>query len=316
MTNSSNQTSSTNDFCDEIDEIMKHEQEDDISLDNPLSVNPLDLDLDSISDLLENPQSSSNFTNTLNLNNISPTTLQNTNTNLPTITRTTSLGIGPKFTVLSLNHNQFPQIMQSNNSHLPSYIQSQDNSTLNTSRPFDLSNNTNGSLDVKRFRSASMNDGPSLLQQHHNKLGKFPHSLSNLISFCFSLSLDTQFFDPYRFKSTNYINPPPYQGKPASPLDTSANQAWAFAGPPRPASNSFSEIENQQQQIRLNNSSNVVYRNPTRFLNNHSYPQQTLFSIHQSSNENLDLSRKRPLSLADYPVEEIKGIIIFFYLLF
>lgn len=151
---------------------MKHGQEDVISLDNPLSVNPLDLDLDSISDLLENPQSSSSttssFTQSLNLNDLSPTLNKNSQPT-PTTSAYSSLSISPKFTVLSLNHNHFQQFMQSNNTHLPPYIQQQDNS-----RTFELQSNTNGQSDVKRFRSVSMNDGPSLQQQqHHNKLGIF-----------------------------------------------------------------------------------------------------------------------------------------------
>jgi hypothetical protein len=190
MTNSSNQTSSTNDFCDEIDEIMKHEHEDVISLDDSLSTTQLDLDLDSISDLLENPRSSSSTTTTssfnqsLNINDLSPT-INNTNNNSQSSTTTSaysSLGVSPKFTILSLNNNHFQQFIQSNNSHLPPYVQQQDNSVLGALRPFELQSNIHGPLDVKRFRSASMNDGPSL-QQEQNKLGIFFNVLRIKINF-------------------------------------------------------------------------------------------------------------------------------------
>jgi hypothetical protein len=191
----SEQTSSTSDFCDEIDEIMKHEHEDVILRDESLSVPPLDLDLDSISDLLENPSSSSittttttsDFTQPLNINDLSPTsttfTVNNNNNNSRSTSTTpstySSLGISPKFTTLTINNNPFQQFVQSNNVHLPPFVQQQqqDNSILGTSFPFALQSNTNGPSDVKRFRSASMNDGPSS-QQQHNKLGTF---FSNLL---------------------------------------------------------------------------------------------------------------------------------------
>jgi len=180
MTDWSDPVSTTNDFCDEIDEIMKHEHEDVMLLNDSLSGTPLDLDLDSISDLLENPPSSS--TEPLNITDLPSTsttfTLNNNSQSNTTTTSTSaysSLGISPKFTTLSINTNPFQQFIQSNNLHLPPYVQQQqqqqDNSVLGRSYPFEVQNNSNGQSDVKRFRSASMNDGPSL-QQHYNKLGK------------------------------------------------------------------------------------------------------------------------------------------------
>jgi hypothetical protein len=173
LTDCSNETTSTNDFCDEIDEIMKHEQEDVMSLNDSLPTTPVDLNLESMSDLLENPRSSStpNFTQSLNINDLSPTINNNSQSNpLPPITSAYS----PKLTILSLNNNHFQQFIQSNNSHLPLYVQQQDNSILGASRPFELQSNTNGQSDVKRFRSASMNDGSSLQQQQQqHKLGRF-----------------------------------------------------------------------------------------------------------------------------------------------
>ena len=181
MADWSNQTSSTNDFCDEIDEIMKHEHEDVILLDDSLSATPLDLDLDSISDLLENPPSSStssSFSQPLNITDLPSTFTINNNNNSQSNTTTTSayssLGISPKFTTLSINNNPFQQFLQSNNLHVLPYIQpqQQDNTILGRSYPFELQSNTNGPSDVKRFRSASMNDGPSS-QQQQTKLGIF-----------------------------------------------------------------------------------------------------------------------------------------------
>jgi hypothetical protein len=173
MKGQGNLTSSGNNFCDEIDEIMKHENEDVMSLDDSLSATPLDLDLDSISDLLENPRStSSSFTQPLNIHHHSPTFHHNrshSNTTTTTTSAYSSLGTSPKFTGSSLNNNQF---MQSNHSHPSAYIQRQDNSVFGASHSFDLRSNTNGPSDVKRFRSASMNDGPSL-QYQQNKLGIF-----------------------------------------------------------------------------------------------------------------------------------------------
>ena len=191
MTDWSEPTSSTNDFCDEIDEIMKHEHEDVMLLNDSLSGTPIDLDLDSISDLLENPPSTSatsTFTQPLNITDLpSPFTINNNNNSQSNTTATTSayssLGISPKFTTLSINTNPFQQFIQSTNLHLPPYVQQQqnqkkDNSILGRSYPFELQSNTNGQSDVKRFRSASMNDGPSL-QQQHNKLGNINFLSSN-----------------------------------------------------------------------------------------------------------------------------------------
>jgi hypothetical protein len=111
-----------------------------------------------------------------------------------------SLGISPQFTTLSIHqhHHPFsPTSQDSNNSstllqpfgqssllmnsknnlHPIPYLQSQqqqqqqqqqDSSVLGTSYPFELQINT-GPLDVKRFRSASMNEGAT--QQHQTKLG-------------------------------------------------------------------------------------------------------------------------------------------------
>lgn len=171
--------SSTNNFCNEIDEIMKHEHEDVIVLDDSLSIPPLDLDIDSISDLLENPSSSSmtsNLSQPLNINDLSSSTFGTTNSNsqsTPTSTSAySSLGISPKFTTLSLNHNPFQQYFQSNNLQIPTFTPQQDNSVLGTSYPQQLQSHTSTTPDVKRFRSASMNDGPSLHQQQI-KIGEY-----------------------------------------------------------------------------------------------------------------------------------------------
>ena len=113
-----------------------------------------------------------------------------------------SLGISPQFTTLSIHQHHHPfsstsqdstnsstriqpfgqsslLINSKNNLHPPPYVQSpqqqqqqqqqqQDSSVLGTSYPFELQMN-NGPLDVKRFRSASMNEGAT--QQQQTKLG-------------------------------------------------------------------------------------------------------------------------------------------------
>ncbi len=161
------QTSSTANFCDEIDEIMKHEPEDVGSLGESLSGTPLDLDLDSISELLENPRSTStNFIQSLTITDLSPT-LPSPNTT--TTSAYSSLGTSPKLPLL----NQFPSFLPSNNnnnSHLPPYVHQPDNSKFGASRPLEFQTNQ---LDVKRFRSASMNDGPSLYPQQQTKTSNF-----------------------------------------------------------------------------------------------------------------------------------------------
>lgn len=130
-----------------------------MSLDQSLSANSLDLDLDSLSDLLENPRSTSrNFTQSLTINDLSPTfttspILSNTTTNTSAYS---SLTTSPKLAFTNLNSNQL--------SSFPSYIQPRENFNFGPSRSLEFQ------TDVKRFRSASMNDGPSMYPQQ-NKQG-------------------------------------------------------------------------------------------------------------------------------------------------
>ena len=173
---------------------MKQEQDDDVSLNPPLSGAPLDLDLDSISDLLENPRSTSrNFIQTLTINDLSPTfptsihsnSLSNTTTNTSAYS---SQATSPKLTLSNLNSNQL--------SSLPSYVQQRETFNFIPSRSFDFQTDINGPLDVKRFRSASMNDGPSLYpQQHRQGMSDSSHSyLNNVLhspSICRSISFQT-----------------------------------------------------------------------------------------------------------------------------
>ena len=222
-------TTSNKDFYDEIDEIMKHEHEDVILLDEALSSGaPLELGLDSITDFLDTPATTltnpSSTISPMSPPTLTPTTIANTDYtqplniyNMPSTSCATfpnnnnnnnsqsnaasaysALGISPQFTTLSIHQRQHPfspptqdtnnsstmfssfgqipvTINSKNSLHPTSYIgsqqqQSQDSSVLGTSYPFELQVN-NGPLDVKRFRSASMNDGAT--QQHQqNKLGK------------------------------------------------------------------------------------------------------------------------------------------------
>jgi hypothetical protein len=392
------QPTSNNDLSDAIDEIMKHEHEDVILLDDALqSGASLELDLDSISDLLENPStapvnstsnvssmspSSSSSTATtdyntqpLNIYNMTPTKypVNNNNNNNNSQSNTTasaysSLGISPQFTTLSINQQHHPfsptsqdstnsstllqpfgrsslPINSKNNLHPPPYVQQQqqDSSILGTSYPFELQVNP-GPLDVKRFRSASMNEGAT---QQQTKLGKFSFYIFFVL---INFDLDPLLFDQYRFKSSAYINPPYYQSRTTSSTNTTgtttsstssistdvtSNTAWPFVGPPRPASNSFSEVLNQQQQLRMNNNLSASYggspsfysvlpRNQQEFMPNINFqPQQTtnctLYSLNQPTRDATSppppppstLTRKRP-SLVGFPVEEIKGNLKFF----
>ncbi|CAF0827445.1 unnamed protein product [Adineta steineri] len=369
------QPTSNKDLCDAIDAVMKPEHEDVILFDDPLSSGaPLDLDLDSISDLLENPSmtsgistsivspmspSSSSMTETndysqpLNIYDITPTTFStnnnnNNNNNSQSNTMTSgysSLGISPKFTTLSINqhHHPFsPPLQDSNNSstllqpflqqslnsknnlHPPPFLQQQqDNSSLGATFPFELQVN-NGPSDVKRFRSASMNEGATQYQQ---------------------AKIDPHIFDPYRNRSHTYVTPPYYQGKTSSltsttatttasstssiSTDVSSNSAWPFVDDPRPTSISFSEVLNQQQQqqqqqLRINNNLSTSYggslslyslqeqRNSTGFVPNINFQSQqptncTLYSLNQPTNGATPSSptRKRP-SLVGFSVDDIK----------
>ncbi|CAF1317369.1 unnamed protein product [Adineta ricciae] len=363
------QPTSNKELCDAIDEIMKPERED-ILVDDPLSSTaPLDLDLESFSDLLDNstnnvqvlspmsPATSAtthNYTQPLNIYDISTTSNSTfpVNNNNPinsqsnTTTGYSSLGISPKFTTLSLNqqHNPFSPPLQDptnssillqpfvqsslamnskNNLHPPPFVQTQqqDNSSLGASYPFELQVNS-GISDVKRFRSASMNEGATQHQQ---------------------AKLDPHGFDPYRLRSHTYVTPPYYQNRASSlattttssvssiATDASSNSAWPYGDGPRPASSSFSEVLSQQQQLRLNNSLSASYGGSGPFYSLQPPQQQqrssggflpdinfqtppttncTLFSINQQGNGATSPSpsnptRKRP-SLVGFPVEEIK----------
>jgi hypothetical protein len=164
-----------------------------------------------------------------------------------------------------------------------------------------------------------------------------------IISLIKSIS-DPQLFDPYRQRSatTTYMNPPYYHSRTSSSTNTtttttsstsslstdvSSNSAWPFVGCPRPASNSFSEVLNQQQQLRINNNLSASYGGSPSFYPFHQrsqpgflpdidfQPQQatncTLYSLNQptggaTSPSPSSLARKRP-SLVGFPVDEIKG---------
>lgn len=157
--------------------------------------------------------------------------------------------------------------------------------------------------------------------------------------------VDPHLFDPYRLKSPGYLNLPYYPSRATSSTsipttttssnsslatDVSSNSAWPFVGCPRPASNSFSEVLSQQQQMRANNNLSASFggspsfysmphqRNPNGFPPDINFqPQQTtnctLYSLNQTINDGATpppsssaLARKRP-SLVGFPVEEIKG---------
>lgn len=181
MTDWSDPLPTTNVFCDEIDEIMKQEHEDVVLIDDSLYPTPLDFDLDSMSDLLPNQSSpaTSCFTQPLNITDLTPTSGMFNNNNSHSIGTTGTSGysssdISPKFITLTIDNNHLQQFIQSNNLSISSIVQQQqqqqqseqqENDMLGRSYPFERQNNMNESLDVKRFRSASMNEGPMLQQQ-------------------------------------------------------------------------------------------------------------------------------------------------------
>ena len=132
-----------------------------VSLDDSLAGTPLHLDLDSISDLLENSRSNStNFTQSLTITDLSPTM---PSSNTTTTSSFSSAGTSPKLPLL----HQFS--LSNNPSHLLSLTHPRETSKFGASRPLEFQTNQ---LDVKRFRSASMNDGPSLYPQQ-TELGNF-----------------------------------------------------------------------------------------------------------------------------------------------
>jgi hypothetical protein len=167
----------TGDICDEIDAIMKHEHEDVILLDHSLPVTPLNFDFDSLSDLLENPSSSNtSYTQpwTINEHLSSSDNLLTTTNNSQSNTTTSaysSLGISPKFTTLSIHPASSLSLsyVPTKTIQLAKCPAEQEASVLATSYPFPLVMKTMSSAslssDVKRFRSASMNESSTICQQ-------------------------------------------------------------------------------------------------------------------------------------------------------
>lgn len=264
-------TSSVQDVCDEIDAIMKTEHEDVILLDHSLPAPSLDLDLDSLSEFLDNPSSSTStsYTQPLSINETSTTSAYS------------SLGISPKFTSLSIHPNatfSFPSIP--NQPSMP--VQELNPSVLGTSYPFQLPNNLpSTSSDVKRFRSASMNDGnlTYMTQQNMAKL------------------------DPLRYRPTNYIPRIPSENKRKSPTSSSADLLYPLLLAPRPPSHSFSAVGNPPP-FRLKSNLSSSYDDNAGLH----FPAQTLFSLNQFVNhEPTSPPAQKRHSLVGFPVEEIKG---------
>ena len=385
------QSTSNKELCDEIDEIMKQEQEDVILLDEALaSGTALELNLDAFSDLLGNPSSLSSsaaavspmspstgknagYTSPRNIYELPPTSSSNyagnNSQSKPTTGSYSALGISPKFTTLSIHpHHQHPfsppaqesshpsslfpkftpspvSINSKNNLHPPPYVQQPANAGLGASYPFDSPMN-NGQSDVKRFRSASMNEGAT--QQQQARIGKDLLCRQTRGREIISI-VDPHLLDPYRNRSATYVEPSYYQSRgnsstnttvttasSASSLSTdiSSNSTWPFVGCSRPTSNSFSEVLNQQQQPSLRMSNNLSasfggspslyslqhFPNQSGFLPELRFqPQQqpvncTLYSLNQPSAGATaplapSLSRKRS-SIVSFPVDEIKGKIV------
>ena len=112
-------------FGDEIDEVMKHEHEDAILINDLLSLTLPNFDLDSMPNSLENHFiRTSNFNQLLNINDLSSTSTTITNHNHNSLPNNTvssvysTSDISPRFTTLSINKFCFTIIFdQSNNTH-------------------------------------------------------------------------------------------------------------------------------------------------------------------------------------------------------
>ena len=155
-----------NDFSDEIDAILKQEHEDVILLDHSLSGTSLELDFDSISDLLDNAPSTestamtNNYTQPLNINDNSisvPNMFAHSQSNANT-SAYSSLGISPQFTTLSIHPQANMPLFQFLQQRPISIPEHDSSSILATSYPLPLPTFSYNSSDVKRFRSASMNE--------------------------------------------------------------------------------------------------------------------------------------------------------------
>lgn len=198
---------SNNELCDEIDEIMKQEPEETDLLCQNLPTTGLNLD--SIADILDNPaalsgtaamspispaSSSTDYSQPLsNYDYSSNNTYGVTNSSSNSATSPFSgLGIAPKFNTLTINQHHHPfsppskennhstsflstfspsaQSLQSKtNLHPPHYLQQQQHQDNRPLYSFGLTLN-NDQSDVKRFRSASMNEGAT--QQQQTRMGK------------------------------------------------------------------------------------------------------------------------------------------------
>ena len=130
--------------------------------------------------------------------------------------------------------------------------------------------------------------------------------------------IDPQLFDPYRLKLSTYNNLSSYQNKSPNTNDVSSTPLWSLVNGTRPISNSFSEVENRNEQLPSNRSSSASFsgspsinlRNQTRFPNEMNIQSQTLYSINQSTEEDSTVSTRKRLSLVDFPVHEIKSKVL------
>lgn len=207
---------SSSELCDEmneIDEIMKQEPGVDDILGGNLSAGPMDLNLDTFGDLLDNPpvasgtgavspispaSSSTDYSQPVSNYEYSPKGafgMNNTSSN-PARSPFSGLGIAPKFNTLSINsiHHPFsppskennhsspflpaftpspPSVHTKSNLHPQLYVQPQTQQQLDnrTSYPFGLAMSSDPS-DVKRFRSASMNEGATQQQTRTGKIDR------------------------------------------------------------------------------------------------------------------------------------------------
>ena len=264
--------------------------------------------------------STADYSQPLNIYDISSPPCSSFAINNPQTNAATSpyscLGISPQFTTLSINQHRHPAfsppshegnytsklppafapssmgIHSKNNLRPPPYGQQQDSSILNASYPVDSQMNS-GPSDVKRFRSASMNEGATQ-QQQQAKLGRSLCRLRHCHTLSRSIS-ENPVFDTYRIRASTYVEPSyshHHQLGNSSSMtttsstssistDMSSSTTWSYGTGTRSASNSFSEMLSQQQPppaaLRTNNALSSSYAGSSSFYPLHHPSTQSGF---------------------------------------
>lgn len=152
---------SNNSVANEFDGMSKQEHEDVILFDHSFPVTSFDFGLDLMSDLLNSNEQSepvpmTNLTEPLNIDDRFSSSFQQSHPNQNSSVYS-SLGISPQFTGLSIHHSEALPSTNQQTTLVPNYSQS----ILATSYPLPIQSFPLIPPDIKRFRSASMNDGPT-----------------------------------------------------------------------------------------------------------------------------------------------------------